>query len=454
MKGFEKIIGYKSIKRELMRYADVLNNIEKYSALGVNVPSGILLCGDPGLGKTLMATCFIEETGLKAFVLRKEKSNGSFVNEIRKTYENARKEAPSIVFLDDMDKFSNTDSDYKDTEEYVTIQSCIDESKECGIFTLATSNSLFNLPCSLLRPGRFDEVIEVNPPCRKEVEEIIQYYLSQKKSVGDVDVKELSMLMDECPCAELENIINKAGIYAGYDNRDCICHQDIVDAFVRVMYESPECLNPQNNGENERVALHEAGHAVISEILEPGSVTLVSVCRNSYATQGITRTKRAEDYYLSKEHREKSVIAKLGGKAATEIILGEADVGCQSDLMTAHNIVEDLVDDFGTLGFETHTGRNSGGYVYEKKDRLIATELERYYREAKRIIAKNRVFVERVREELLIHHTLTYRDMEMIRTELELQKRISALSDNWESEDVSEDMPRTVFGANMKKLPF
>ena len=454
MKGFEKIIGYKSIKKELILYADVLKNPKKYSALGVNVPSGILLCGDPGLGKTLMATCFIEETGLKAFVLRKEKSNGSFVNEIRKTYENARKEAPSIVFLDDMDKFSNTDSDYKDTEEYVTIQSCIDESKECGIFTLATSNSLFNLPSSLLRPGRFDEVIEVNPPCRKEVEEIIQYYLSQKKSVGDVDVKELSMLMDECPCAELENIINKAGIYAGYDNRDCICHQDIVDAFVRVMYESPECLNPQNNGENERIALHEAGHAVISEVLEPGSVTLISVCRNSYATQGVTRTKRAEEYYLSRELRENRVITSLGGKAATEIILGVSDVGCQDDLLTAHNIVEDLVDDFGTIGFETHTGRNSGAYVLEKKDRLIASELERYYKEAKRIIANNRAFVERVRVELLRHHTLTYRDMEMIRAELELKKQVSALSNSLEDEQNSEDMPRTMFDSNKKRLPF
>ena len=117
MKGFERIIGYKSIKEELMRYADVLKNPEKYYVLGVKAPSGIMLSGEPGLGKTLMAKCFIEETGLKSFELRKEKPDGSFVNEIRKTYENARKEAPSIVFLDDMDKFSNTDSEYKDTEE-------------------------------------------------------------------------------------------------------------------------------------------------------------------------------------------------------------------------------------------------------------------------------------------------------------------------------------------------
>ena len=417
MKGFEKIIGYKSIKEELMRYADVLKNPEKYYALGVKAPSGIMLSGEPGLGKTLMAQCFIEETGLKAFELRKEKPDGIFVNEIRKTYENAKIEAPSIVFLDDMDKFSNTDSEYKDTEEYVTIQSCIDESKECGIFTLATSNSLFNLPNSLLRPGRFDEVIEVNPPHGKEVEEILKYYLSQKKSIGDVDIKELAMLMDERPCAELETIINKAGIYAGYNNRDCICHQDIVDAFVRVMYESPECLDPDNIGENEQIALHEAGHAVVSEVLEPGSVSLVSVCRNSYSTQGITHTKRAEKYYLSKELRENRVIATLGGKAATEIILGVADVGCQSDLLTAHNIVEDLVDDFGTMGFETHTGRNSRAYVFEMKDRLIASEMERYYREAKRIIAENRAFVESVRDELLQKHTLTYRDMERIRNQ-------------------------------------
>ena len=419
MSAFDKVIGYESIKMELIRYADVLKNSEKYSRLGVVPMSGILLSGRPGLGKTLLAKCFIEEAGWKCFVLRKEKPNGSFVNEIRKTYEKAKEEAPSIIFLDDMDKFSNSDCEYKDTEEYVTIQSCIDEYKGLNIFTLATINEIYRLPDSLRRVGRFDEIIEVIPPSGKNAEEIIEHYLKQKKAVGDIDVKELSLILDSRTCAELETIINKAGIYAGFANRDRICHQDVIDAFVRMLYESPECINPENERENMKIAIHEAGHAVVSEVLEPGSVTLVSVCRNSWSTQGVTNIHKPDDFNLSKELQEHEVIRTLGGRAATEILLGIADVGCSSDLEEAHYQVDEFVDNLGTLGLDTHTRRDSSAYICEKRDQLITSELERYYKIAKQIIVENRDFVEKMRDELLKQKTLTFRDIEKIRKELE-----------------------------------
>ena len=419
MSAFDKVIGYESIKMELIRYADVLKNSEKYSKLGVAPMSGILLSGRPGLGKTLLAKSFIEESGLKAFTLRKEKPNGSFVNEIKKTYVKAKENAPSIVFLDDMDKFSNSDEDQKDTEEYVTIQSCIDEFKEFKVFTLATVNNIYKLPDSLRRAGRFDETIEFIAPRGKNAESIIDYFLKQKKAVGDIDVKELALILDGRSCAELETIINKAGIYAGFANRERICQQDIIDAFVRMMYESPECISPENEGENTKIAIHEAGHAVVSEVLEPGSVTLVSVCRNSWATQGVTNIHEADDYKLSIELHEHEVIRALGGKAATEILLGVADVGCYSDLCHAHNNVDKLVDELGTLGLDTHTKRDSSAYICEKRDQLITSELERYYKIAKQIIVENRDFVEKLRDALLEQKTLTFRDIERIRKELE-----------------------------------
>ena len=399
MSAFDKVIGYESIKMELIRYADVLKNSEKYSKLGVAPMSGILLSGRPGLGKTLLAKSFIEESGLKAFTLRKEKPNGSFVNEIKKTYVKAKENAPSIVFLDDMDKFSNSDEDQKDTEEYVTIQSCIDEFKEFKVFTLATVNNIYKLPDSLRRAGRFDETIEFIAPRGKNAESIIDYFLKQKKAVGDIDVKELALILDGRSCAELETIINKAGIYAGFANRERICQQDIIDA--------------------TKIAIHEAGHAVVSEVLEPGSVTLVSVCRNSWATQGVTNIHEADDYKLSIELHEHEVIRALGGKAATEILLGVADVGCYSDLCHAHNNVDKLVDELGTLGLDTHTKRDSSAYICEKRDQLITSELERYYKIAKQIIVENRNFVEKLRDALLEQKTLTFRDIERIRKELE-----------------------------------
>ncbi len=187
MSEFDKIIGYEAIKMELRRFCDVLRNPGRYEKLGVNMPSGILLSGEPGLGKTLMAKCFITESGCRVFTLRKEKPNGDFVNEIQNTFEKARAEAPSIVFLDDMDKYANEDNLHRDAEEYVAVQSCIDESKDCRVFVLATVNDRYCLPDSLLRPGRFDKVIEVEAPKGQDAQSIIEHFLGTKETMGDVD---------------------------------------------------------------------------------------------------------------------------------------------------------------------------------------------------------------------------------------------------------------------------
>ncbi len=127
MSAFDRIIGYEDIKTELKRFADYFKNPGKYEKLGVSFPSGILLHGDPGLGKSLMAKCFIEESGVKCFTLRKEKPDGDFVNQIKAVYESVKNEAVAIVFLDDMDKYANEDDLHLDAEEYVAIQSCIDD---------------------------------------------------------------------------------------------------------------------------------------------------------------------------------------------------------------------------------------------------------------------------------------------------------------------------------------
>ncbi|MCH5156236.1 MAG: AAA family ATPase, partial [Clostridiales bacterium] len=123
MSEFDKIIGYKDIKSELIRLCDIIRNGEKYKALGVTLSGGLLLDGDPGVGKTLMANCFIKESGRPAFVCRKNKPDGEFVNEIKKTFNEAAENAPSIILLDDMDKFANEDDNHKNAAEYVTVQS-------------------------------------------------------------------------------------------------------------------------------------------------------------------------------------------------------------------------------------------------------------------------------------------------------------------------------------------
>ena len=194
MKAMDKIIGYSSIKRELKQISDTLKNREAYDKLGVSSPRGLLLYGDPGVGKSLMAAAIIEESGRRAYICRKDKPNGDFVKYIKETFDKAAENAPSIVFLDDMDKFTNGDERHPDAEEYVTVQSCIDEVKGKEVFVLATVNNIRNLPRSLRRAGRFDRTIEVEAPRGRDAEAIIAHYLGSKKFVEGVDAKTIARI--------------------------------------------------------------------------------------------------------------------------------------------------------------------------------------------------------------------------------------------------------------------
>jgi cell division protease FtsH len=157
MRELDRVIGYEGIKQELYRIIDIIRDPAKYKSLGVSAPKGILLSGEPGIGKTLMAKSFIKEAGLKTFTIRKDRPDGAFVDLIRETFKEAEKAAPSIVLLDDLDKFANEDDYHRDAEEYVTVQACIDDVKESDVFVLGTCNNSRKLPDSLVRSGRFDK---------------------------------------------------------------------------------------------------------------------------------------------------------------------------------------------------------------------------------------------------------------------------------------------------------
>ena len=184
MKEFDNIIGYSKEKQQLEQIADTMLNREAYDALGVRPPCGLLMDGIPGVGKTLMAKSLIDAVKLPVYTCRKDQPNGKFVEVIKKTFEEAASNAPSIVFLDDLDKFANADYNHRDAEEYVTVQACIDEYKGKDIFVLATTNDINKLPGSLTRAGRFDRVMHVGPPKLKDAERIIAHYLSSKKFVS------------------------------------------------------------------------------------------------------------------------------------------------------------------------------------------------------------------------------------------------------------------------------
>ncbi len=394
-KAFEKIIGYESVKQELLRVCDLLNNTAKYAALGVTMPGGLLLSGDPGLGKTTMAKCFIKASGLKAFVCRKTKSNGEFVNDIKDAFDRAASTAPAIVFLDDMDKFSNNDEDHSDAEELVTVQSCIDEVRGKGVFVIATVNDTRKLPKSLLRAGRFDMRIEIEPPKGDEAKRIISYYLSKKRFVADVDVDLIGNLLDGYSCADLETVVNEAGVYAGYAGKSMIDTDDIIRACMRIIFEAPASTYPHSERTLAMIACHEAGHAVVAEILEPGSVNIISASNYDSNCGGVTSVSTDRDYFQSIECMENRVTMLMAGKAATEMSFGMLDTGASADIKRAMDIVRRFVTKYGQAGYfcaDRYT--DDGAFQSNFIDISVNMTLTRLYERARRILAENREFLD------------------------------------------------------------
>ena len=337
MSAFEKVIGYESIKNELMQICDMVHNKERYEALGARMPSGVLLHGAPGIGKTLIAKCFIEECKINTYTLRSNKGTDKFVDEITEVFEKAKKNSPSIIFLDDMDKFANDDEAHRDAKEYVAVQAGIDSVKECDVFVIATTNDIRKLPQSLIRPGRFDKTIIMKSPTKEDAQKIIKHYLNNKKLSKNVNFDDLCNMISYHSCADLETIINEAAISAGFAGKESINMDDLINAVLRLQYNSPDDLMQKEKDEIRKVAFHEAGHLVVSEVIKPGCIGLASI-----RTRGRSNTGGFIHICDDLERRPHNIMVALGGKVATELYYSEACAsGCYSDLEKAISLLRD-----------------------------------------------------------------------------------------------------------------
>ncbi len=421
MSAFDKVIGYESIKSELLQICDMIKNREIFEKLGAKLPQGILLSGDPGLGKTLMAKCFIEESGLPSFVIRRNKGNDDFVGEITDTFRKAKENAPAIVFLDDMDKFANEDEQHKDAEEYVTVQACIDECKGSDVFVIATVNDRWCLPDSLTREGRFNKMIRMDVPAGDDAIKILAHYMTKKKCVNDIDTEEIAGAIGSRSCATLETVINEAGIFAVFDGRNHIGRDDMFRACIKSHF---ACLIGDSRSgtisekERQRVAIHEAGHATASEVLRPGRTTFVALGTDySGAVEGITICKKdneSSQFILKKERR---IMEGLAGMAAIEIATGEHDLGCNEDLERSFEIEKDIVLEDAAHGFEHYRwmyGERSEKHMADV-EHVVSSEIKRLYEEVRKLIIKNRPFLDAVTNELMEHDYITSKDITRIR---------------------------------------
>lgn len=422
MRPLDNVIGYNSIKKELYRLIDVLNNPEKYNELGVHIPRGLMLEGEPGIGKSLMAIAFTEECNRKSYIIRKDKPDGVFVDYIRETFEEAMNNEPSIIILDDIDKYANEDYSHRDAEEYVTVQACIDSAKKKDVFVIATANDIRSLPDALRRSGRFDTIFHMNFPKGEDAKKIIEHYLRNKKCDESVEAEEISRFSRGHSCAELETVINEAGLYAAYDGRELLSQNDLKDACIRRFY---GISNDDDEASKEVImkrVVHEAGHVVIAELREPGMVDFVSVStKQARRIGGYVSKKQKEESLLSFESEETEIMILLAGKAATEIVLGEIDMGANSDLHKAFSRVRKLLDDNTGYDFNSWChGQETSQNIFNHLDSVTGAEMSRYYMATKKLLLSNKLFLEAIIENLLEKKTLSYKDIAKIREDVNL----------------------------------
>ena len=415
MSAFDKVIGYESIKKELLQIVDMIRNRKVYEELGAKLPQGVLLYGEPGLGKTMMARCFIEESGLPSYTVRRNKGGDDFITDVAETFERAKENAPCIVFLDDVDKFANEDLSHRNAEEYVAVQTGIDEVKDRGVFIFATANEMEKLPDSLVRSGRFDRKIEVQCPSEKDAEAIVAHYLADKKVSESVDMDDLAKMISYHSCAELETILNEAAINAAYERRSCIGMDDLIKVILRMQYDDPDNYTKTSEEEFRKTALHEAGHLVVSEVLCPGIVGLASV----RSSEGVS-TDGFVHHCRKLPRRPHYILVSLAGKAAVELCCADSCAsGCQGDIKRAFSIIRGGISENATLGLgmvnvETRHF-NCSENMNARSEAVTQAELERYMLKAKDILLKNRDFLEKATEALLEKGTLLYSDIRAIR---------------------------------------
>ena len=408
MREFDRIIGYEKVKNELMQICDMLKNPELYAKLGAKMSHGLLISGKPGLGKSLMASCLMKECGRKSYIIRRNKTNRDFINEMREIFAAAAENAPSVILLDDMDKFA---AEKRNDEEYIAVQACIDEVKEKSVYVIATANDLYDIPDSLVRSGRFDRKITVESPEGDEAIKIVEHYLSTKAVSDDINLIDIAKMLKSCSCADLETVINEAAILAAYERCDRINMKHIIESIMINNYCVEKMTGAVDSHKLERIACHEAGHAVAYELMHKGGIGMACINYGNNSVNGFVIRYSDCSY-------EEHIMMTLAGRAAVDLIYGETDDGCSDDLCRATIDISKRVRKMGMNGLrllEPYTGGENSENMKSQQESVIHAELERYYENVKKLLAANKGFLIAVTNALIKKNILLSSDIEKIR---------------------------------------
>jgi cell division protease FtsH len=432
---FADVAGIDEVEDELVEIVDFLKNPDRYRKLGAAIPKGVLLSGPPGTGKTLLARAVAGEAAVPFFSLSAsefvEMVVGVGASRVRDLFEQAKKEAPAIIFIDELDAIGRArgggggfggghDEREQTLNQILTEMDGFTGSE--GVIVLAATNRPEILDAALLRPGRFDRRLTVNPPDKDGRRAILEIHTRSVPLDPDVDLERIAASTSGMVGADLRNLVNEAALNAARRDHKTVNASDFFDAFERIVLGAERRITLSEE-ERERTAYHEAGHAVLG-MLEPGAdpVRKVSIVPRGRALGVTFQSPTADRYGYDARYLEGRIVGTLGGRAAEELIYGNVTTGAESDLEQVTHIARQMVGRWGMSdviglvsvipapGEEPYYG--PGGQVQvsddtrELVDREVRRIVEACYVRAQHMLAANQDKLESLTKALLEHETL------------------------------------------------
>lgn len=419
---FEDVAGLEEEKQELIEIVDFLKNPKRFYEMGAKIPRGVLLCGKPGTGKTLIAKAIAGEADVPFISMSGsefiEMFAGLGASRVRKLFEKAKKISPCIVFIDEIDAIGERRSSGNgaETENNQTLNQLLVEmdgfDTEETIIVLAATNRPEMLDKALLRPGRFDRQITIALPDLNGREAILKIHAKGKKFADDVNLRSIAEDTAGFSGAELANILNEAAIIATIRGHKAISNNDIEEAVKKVTVGLEKQSRIVSDKDKRLTAYHEAGHAIVSSQLETQKdIKEVSIIPRGVAG-GYTMYKTNEDkYYISKTEMEEKLVSLLGGRAAEQIALNDISTGASNDIEVATEIAKNMVtvygmsDVVGPICLKSSDGNYEYQLLGNNMEDIIGQEVKKLidtaYKSAQQILLQNMDLLHAIAAELI-----------------------------------------------------
>ena len=430
---FKDVAGEEEAKESLVEVVDFLHNPEKYTEIGAKLPKGALLVGPPGTGKTLLAKAVAGEAHVPFFSLAGSDFVEMFVgvgaSRVRDLFEEAKKNAPCIVFIDEIDaigksrdsRMGGNDEREQTLNQLLAEMDGFESNQACII--LAATNRPEVLDQALLRPGRFDRRIIVELPDLKGREDILKVHVKNVKLDETVDLAAVALATSGAVGADLANMINEAAIMAVKNGRKAICQKDLFDAMEVVMMGKEKKNKILSEEERKVVSYHEVGHALTSALQKDAEPVqkITIIPRTSGALGYVLQTPEEEKFLLSKKEILARLVVCMGGRAAEEVVFDSVTTGASNDIQQATNLARAMVtqygmsEKFGLMGLESRESMyldngsvlNCSDETASHVDEEVMRILKEAYEEAKRLLTENRECLDQISAFLIEKETIT-----------------------------------------------